>query len=262
MIDSLDTASDNDGIADGREGRGDSDGDGVPDALDATGKLQTAVRGVGAFEPFSLMGLLGVIVFVALRRTGRLNVTRVLPAVACLVLGAHAIDARADDVVAKGVFVGVDVGMSVVEPRNPDGGYKVDDKQGMGYRVDLGYSWSASWSAELFYADGGEAGISSDNPAVGHLGDISYEMWGMGLEWAPMEQGRNAPWFPLVKVGAVQIRNEASSELINYEKLNDVGLYLGGGLGLRFGDSWVALAEAISYDQDELFFTMGVRKRF
>jgi hypothetical protein len=63
-------------------------------------------------------------------------------------------------------------------------------------------------------------------------------------------------------VGAVQIRNETNSELINYEKLNDVGLYLGGGLALRFGDSWVALAEAVSYDQDELFFTMGVRKQF
>ena len=262
MIDSLDTDSDNDGIPDGREGRGDSDGDGVPDALDATGKLQTAVRGVGAFEPFSLMGLLGIIVFVAMRRTGRRTVARVLPALACLMLGVHAIDARAGDVAAKGFYLGVDVGMSVVEPRNPDGGYRIDDKQGMGYRVDLGYSWSASWSAEMFYADGGEAGISSDNPAVGHLGDISYKMYGLGVEWVPMDEGRNAPWFPLVKVGAVQIRNETNSELINYEKLNDVGLYLGGGLGLRFGDSWVALAEAVSYDQDELFFTMGVRKRF
>jgi hypothetical protein len=262
MIDSLDTDSDNDGIPDGREGRGDSDGDGVPDALDATGKLQTAVRGVGAFEPFSLMGLLGIIALVAMRRTGRLTAARVLPAVACLVLGVQAIDARADDTASKGFYLGVDVGMSIVEPRNPDGGYKIDDKQGMGYRVDLGYSWSASWSAELFFADGGEAGISSDNPAVGHLGDISYKMYGLGVEWVPMDEGRNAPWFPLVKVGAVQIRNETNSELINYEKLNDVGLYLGGGLGLRFGDSWVALAEAVSYDQDELFFTMGVRKTF
>jgi hypothetical protein len=152
--------------------------------------------------------------------------------------------------------------MSMVEPRNADGGYEIDDKQGVGFRVDLGYSWSAAWSAELFYADGGEAGVASDNAAVGHLGDISYSMLGVGVEWVPMEEGRDAPWFPLVKLGAVQIRNEASSDLIHYEKLNDVGLYLGGGLGLRFGDSWTALAEAVSYDQDELFFTVGLRKRF
>jgi hypothetical protein len=182
--------------------------------------------------------------------------------VACLLLGAQTLDARAAEPYAKGWYAGFDVGMSVVEPRNRDGGYKIDDKQSPGYRFDFGYSWSAAWSVEAFYADGGEAGISSDNPAVGHLGDISYKMVGMGVEWLPMDRGRNAPWFPLVKIGAVQIRNEASSDLINYEKLNDVGLYLGGGLGLRFGDSWSALAEAVSYDQDELFFTVGLRKQF
>ncbi len=132
----------------------------------------------------------------------------------------------------------------------------------MGYRVDFGYSWSPSWSAELFYADGGKAGIASDNPAVGHLGDIEYKMHGLGVEWAPFEGGRDARWFPLVKLGAVQIRNSASSSLIQYEKLNDIGVYLGGGMGLRLGDSWLAQGEVISYDQDELFFTLGMRKRF
>jgi len=60
----------------------------------------------------------------------------------------------------------------------------------------------------------------------------------------------------------VQIRNHSSSSLIQYEKLNDLGVYLGGGMGLRLGDSWLAQGEVVSYDQDELFFTLGVRKRF
>jgi hypothetical protein len=105
-------------------------------------------------------------------------------------------------------------------------------------------------------------GIAADNAAVGHLGTISYRMLGAGVEWLPLEGGRNAPWFPLIKIGAVQIRNQASSELIHYEKLNDLGLYLGGGLGLRFGEDWLALGEVVSYDQDELFLTFGLRKRF
>jgi len=50
--------------------------------------------------------------------------------------------------------------------------------------------------------------------------------------------------------------------LIHYEKLNDLGLYLGAGLGLRFGKEWLALGEVVSYDQDELFATFGLRKRF
>ncbi|HUQ11927.1 MAG TPA: hypothetical protein VM146_16550 [Steroidobacteraceae bacterium] len=275
MIDALDTDSDNDKIPDASEGRSDSDGDGIPDSLDTAGKLQTAVRGAGAFEPLTLLGLLGAIGLVAMRRMGRTvglvalratasraTAARVLPVAACAVLGLQALDARAAEPAAKGWYAGFDIGMSVVEPRNKDGGYKIDDKQGLGFRVDLGYSWNSAWSAELFYADGGAAGVSSDNANVGHLGDISYSMLGVGVEWIPMDEGRDAPWFPLVKLGAVQITNEASSDLINYEKLNDIGVYLGAGAGLRFGDSWTALAEVVSYDQDELFFTFGLRKRF
>jgi len=184
--------------------------------------------------------------------------------VACALLGAQSFEARAADVAAKGWYLGVDMGMSRVEPRNEKGGggYVIDDKQDMGWRLNLGYSWSPSWSAEVFYADGGKAGIASDNPAVGHLGDISYTMYGAGVEWAPLEKGRKARWFPIVKLGAVQIRNESSSPYIQYEKLNDVGVYLGGGMGLRLGKSWMAQGEVVSYDQDELFFTLGVRKRF
>lgn len=254
MIDALDTDSDNDKLPDSVEGRADS--------LQATGKLQTAVRGAGAFDPLPLLGMLGVLVWSVLRRTQRATAARMLPALACAVLGAQVFDAHAGDTSAKGLYVGVDVGMSMLEPRSEGGGYRLDDKQSMGYRLDVGYSWSANWSAELFYADGGEVGVASDNPAVGHLGEISYRMLGAGVEWLPFERGRNAPWFPLIKIGAVQIRNEANSELISYEKLNDLGLYLGGGLGLRFGASWLALGEVVSYDQDELFVTLGVRKKF
>jgi len=261
MRDSIDTDSDNDAIADSREGRGDSDSDGIPDALDAPGTLQTAVRGTGDFEPLTLAGLLCVIAWMVWRRMGRPQLARVLPAVAVALLGMQGVEARADEA-SKGFYFGVDAGISRVEPRNADGGYVVDDEQDFGFRVNLGYSWSSKWGAEFFYADGGAAGIASDNPVVGHLGEIEYKMLGVGVEWAPLEGGRDARWFPLVKLGAVQIRNQATSDLIQYEKLNDLGVYLGGGLGLRLGDSWLAQGEVVSYDQDELFFTLGVRKRF
>ena len=268
MRDFLDTDSDNDAIPDSREGRGDSDRDGIPDSLDSPGRLETAVRGTGAFEPVTLLGLIGIGAWMVLRRSGGVRLARVLPALAMLLLGMQGLEAQAkegakrNDTVSKGLYVGFDVGMSVIEPRNPDGGYVIDDKQDLGYRLQLGYAFTSKWAAELFFADGGKAGISSDNPAVGHLGDIGYRMWGVGAEWAPLDGGRNARWFPVVKLGAVQIQNDASSDLILYEKLNDVGLYLGGGMGLRLGDSWIAKGEVVSYDQDELFFTLGMRKRF
>jgi hypothetical protein len=266
MRDLLDTDSDNDSIPDSREGRSDSDGDGIPDSLDQPGNLQTAIRGTGAFEPLSLAGLLALAAWLVVRRTGRRQLARVLPAVALVLLGVHGADALAGDLpkdpVSRGFYLGVDVGMSRLEPRNSGGGYVVDDKSDMGYRLNFGYAFSRSWAAELFYADGGKAGIASDNPAVGHLGDIEYRMWGIGAEWAPLEGGRDARWFPVVKLGAVQIDNRSTSSFIQYEKLNDVGVYLGGGMGLRLGKTWTARGEVVSYDQDELFFTLGMRKRF
>jgi hypothetical protein len=39
-------------------------------------------------------------------------------------------------------------------------------------------------------------------------------------------------------------------------------VYFGGGAGVRFGKSWTALVEAVSYDKDELFLTAGLRKHY
>ena len=97
---------------------------------------------------------------------------------------------------------------------------------------------------------------------VGHLGDIGYKVFGVGFQWLPFDGGINEQWFPLVKFGASHIQNSSTSSQIVYEKLNDVGVYFGGGAGLRFGESWVAQAEVVSYDADELFFTVGIRKHF
>ena len=97
---------------------------------------------------------------------------------------------------------------------------------------------------------------------MGHLGDLDYRMAGVGVEWLPLHGGRDARFFPLVKLGVVQITNSASNDQILYKKLNDAGLYIGGGAGVRFGDSWVLQGEVVSYDVDELFYTVGMRKHF
>jgi hypothetical protein len=260
VSDSLDLDSDNDGISDSREGRGDSDHDGIPDSLDAPGHLETAVRGAGAVDPLTIAGLLGAFALALLRRVRR---ARVLPAViAVTVICVHPGTASAADPVVEGWYAGLDAGMSRLEPRNRGGGLEVDDGQSTGFRVSAGYAWTAHWSAEAFYADGGKAGISSDNPNVGHLGDIAYKMLGVGIEWLPLAGGRKGKFFPLVKLGAVQIENSSSSPAIRFEKLNDLGVYVGGGGGMRLGKSWLAQAEIVSYDQDELFITIGVRKHW
>jgi hypothetical protein len=260
IVDSLDLDSDNDGISDSREGRVDSDHDGIPDSLDAPGHLETAVRGVGAIDPLTLAGMIGALGLALLRRAK--GAVRALPIAVVAAVLAHPAAAAAAEPTDTGWYLGLDAGLSRLDPRSRDGGFRVDDDQSAGFRISAGYAWSAHWSAEAFYADGGKAGISSDNPNVGHLGDIQYTMLGVGVEWLPLAQGRNAKVFPLVKLGAVQIDNSRSSSAIAYQKLNDVGVYIGGGGGMRFGKSWLAQAEVVSYDKDELFITVGVRKHF
>ncbi|MEJ0085599.1 MAG: outer membrane beta-barrel protein [Pseudomonadota bacterium] len=258
--DALDLDSDNDGISDAREGRFDSDHDGIPDSLDQPGHLETAVRGAGAIDPLTVAGLSGALALLLLRRFRPAR--SFAPALAAALVLAHPGAASAAEPTTEGWYAGLDAGLSRLEPRNRDGGFKVDDDQSTGFRVSAGYAWSAHWSAEAFYADGGKAGISSDNPGVGHLGDIEYKMLGVGVEWLPLAAGREAKFFPLLKLGAVQIDNSSSSPAIAYEKLNDVGVYIGGGGGVRVGRSWLAQAEVVSYDKDELFFTIGIRKHW
>jgi hypothetical protein len=253
--DALDLDSDNDGVTDAREGRGDSDNDGVPDSLDSPGKLGTAVRGAGAVDGFTMGGLIVMFVLTMLRRR--------VGATLAATLGLAAAGAQAaEPTKVEGFYAGIDAGFSRLEPQDRVGGYRIDDTSSTAIRATLGYGWSPKWSAEVFYADGGEAGVASDNPAVGHLGTISYKMIGVGAQWTPLSGGRASRFFPLVKLGAVQIRNSSSSDQILYEKLNDVGVYIGGGAGVRIGDSWIAQAEVVSYDVDGLFYTFGVRKHF
>jgi large repetitive protein len=278
--DRLDGDSDGDGITDSREGAGDSDSDGIPDFQDSPGRLETAVRGTGAMDPLTVLFLLGVtaMMFFSRRRPvaaevraeRRRAVARMIPMAAAVMVMVLCPESDAEaagkkrkpEATEKGWYFGFDAGYSMLEPRTVDGGYKLEKDSDMGFRLTGGYSFSNHWSVEAFYADGGEAVIASDNPNVGRLGTLSYSMFGAGVDWLPFEEGRNSPWFPFAKLGVVSIRNSASSDQIVYEKINDYGLYVGGGAGLRFGKSWLGQAEIVSYDKDELFFSVGVRKHF
>lgn len=40
------------------------------------------------------------------------------------------------------------------------------------------------------------------------------------------------------------------------------GLYFGAGGGWKFSRMWTAQAEVVSYDKDELVFSIGLRARF
>jgi hypothetical protein len=248
-----DVDSDGDGFSDRQESTVDSDHDGIADYKDPTGKLDTAVRGVGAFEWTFLLPLMA---FAAWRRRRQL-----LPLASLLALGVAGSAAADDADGVEGMRVGVDAGISWLKPRNRDGGYQVNDETSGGFRAVGTYTWSPHWTTEVFYADAGSASISSDNPAVGRLGTIDYVMYGAGAQWVPLGAAQAARLYPFAKAGVVTISNSASDSRIQYDRLNSWGLYLGGGAAWRITQTWTLQGELVSYDTDDLMLSLGVRWR-
>jgi large repetitive protein len=263
--DYLDSDSDGDGVLDSREGSGDADHDGIADFRDAPGKLDTAIHGAGAFSLEWIALLLGILA-IRLGWQRRVAMRRVTIAVliAC-VAGAITAPMRvqaAEPGDEEGFYAGVDVGQSWLEPRDNGGGYDVSDKTSTAWRALAGFRFSSRWSAEVWYVDAGKAGISSDNPAVGELGTLEYKLLGLGGEWAPLGDGRERTFFPLLKAGVIQTTNHSSSALINYERQHHTGVYFGAGGGWQFTPMWGAQAELVTYDKDELVLSFGVRASF
>jgi large repetitive protein len=256
--DRLDTDSDGDGKPDSLESTADINGNGIPDYREASGgRLETAVRGVGGVDAWLIAALLLMLVTTRLPMLAKAVTRKGLAVVAVTIVAlmpAHQAQAQADE-----VYVGLDVGITRLVPRDNGGGYRVDDKTDIGFRLVAGYAFSPHWSAEAFYAELGKAGIAALNPVVGHLGEIKYRDVGLGVEWTPLGAGRYAEFYPLLKAGLVMTSNSANDARIGYKKVNSMGFYLGAGGGWRFRPHWLAQAEIVSYDKDEGMLSVGVR---
>jgi hypothetical protein len=97
---------------------------------------------------------------------------------------------------------------------------------------------------------------------VGELGTVEYKLFGFGAEWAPLTDGQERTFFPVLKAGLIQTTNHASSPLINYERQHHTGFYFGAGGGWQFSRMWGARAEVVTYDKDELVMSLGLRASF
>ena len=263
--DYTDIDSDNDGIPDGVEGSADSDGDGIPDYRDPPGKLETTLSGGGSVNAWMLL-VLGAMLIARLARPrpGSARGAKTALAVVVLGLAVSADVVRADDAASAtgSWYAGGEIGSTWLKPRVVNGGYRIDDTSDSGWRVMVGKQVWERWSLEAFYGDLGAAGIASQNANVGHLGKLSYKVFGVGTEWTPLMGGRSATFYPVFSGGAVFTRNSATSATIHYDKLHNIGAYLGAGAAWQFAPTWRAQAGVTFYDRDERMFTVGVRKTF
>jgi hypothetical protein len=132
----------------------------------SSGKLGTAVRGVGSFD--AVFGLL-LCLALALRFVRVRNVALASVVTALTFTQSNAQVSDTAEAHKGEWYIGADVGPSRLEPRNIDAGYAVEDKNSFGYRVVVGHQTFTSWSIEALYIDTGDAGIKSDNPSIGSL---------------------------------------------------------------------------------------------
>jgi large repetitive protein len=254
--DRVDIDADGDGINDVLEGAGDTNGNGVPDFRDTSGKLETAIRGVGGVDMWMIGLFMSLLALQVMRSRGLRLRSGVAAALALLVVIGLA---PRQVVAADEFYAGLDIGTTTLKPRDNGAGYRVDDSSDGAWRLTAGYAFSKRWAVEGFYAQLGEAGIASLNPLVGHLGEITYRDYGLGVEWTPLKNGREERFYPIAKVGLVTTSNKTTDPRIGYDKLNALGFYLGVGGAWRFLPRWAAQAEIISYDKDERMYGIGIR---
>ncbi|MBN8280046.1 MAG: hypothetical protein J0M16_05520 [Gammaproteobacteria bacterium] len=155
-----------------------------------------------------------------------------------------------------------DLALTRLEPEDRGGGYAVDDKSSAGYRLLAGYVVNDRWSLEAFWMDAGEAGIASQNPVVGHLGELEYHLFGVGAEWAPLDGHRDRRLYPALKFGLVGTDNSVNDDRIAYEQNHEWGLWFAAAGIWRVSDQWRAQVELTSYDKDEFALSLGVRRTF
>ena len=178
--------------------------------------------------------------------------------------------AAQDDVkFARRPYVGVGGGVTRLEPESPSDSLAVDDDASAGLHVYAGHDLSRWLSAELYFADLGEAGIEFDGTGVG---DVAYSVYGINAvahvlgpggfgPFAASDSGlatrRGPSLFLTAGIGGMSNDSE-----LDYERDHDVHAAFGAGLEYGFDNGVALRAELQSYDGDAQYASLSVLKRF
>ena len=277
-----DTDSDNDGLSDNIEGTGDFNNNGIPDYIDTSGELETAVEGFGggSFGFLALLGMLGL----GIRRCKRFVLCMPLivvcfsaPAFADSLCGHYTAaedpsafypgdNPKGDNAGYKGCwYAGLGYGYSYVSPDREANNFfhDADENHDGGINVFIGRQLTRHLFIELKYADLGEAGITNANPAIRAAfpdAAITYEVPSLmaGYQWRPGQNFR-----PFVKAGLSVISNDAKGGPIPFDKQTNAQVAFGLGFDAELGGSaWFFRGDADFYDKDAWYTGLSIGRRF
>lgn len=151
-------------------------------------------------------------------------------------------------------YIGLGAGISFLKPETNSVALTVSQDSDFAYKVFAGYQFDDSWAAEIFWADLGQAEISS---ATALAGIAEYQAFGVGgLFQYPITES----WDVFATVGVGRLQNKF--QVIRAERVEDSFIYAGGGVMWNFTESWELRAEYDFYDTDAQMFSLNIVKRF
>ncbi len=270
----------------------DSDGDGVPDVLQADlsaveGRVETGLDGNGfgctlsssskTNDPLLLMLLIASVASLLWRAADRIknrlsakakSVRRaglLFAAVSSLALSGCNIlipgglsEDRGGDSHKGRVYLGAGALVSELQPNadKPDG-FSVDETQSAGGSVQLGYDISNRFSLELHGSELGEATFNPRGSVGYQVGGLSALIYGLNDR---DQRGLREGFSVFGRLGAGTMRNQGDG--VMFERLND--FHALGGLGLEYGfrNGLAVRGEVVAHDTDARFGQLGLLYRF
>ncbi|MFT6448402.1 MAG: outer membrane protein OmpA-like peptidoglycan-associated protein [Oleispira sp.] len=268
-----DTDSDGDGYLDADE-NGDYNKDGIPDYVQEDAGFKTALDGSGG--SFGLMSLFSLFALAFMRIRDRVKKLLLLTlslvvSTVLLTSNAHAADKGAEKVCKQDsefnfdydgcLYVGLGLGLSILEPEENNTGWELLGENGKGYKATIGYRFLPHWYTEFSYADLGEAKIKNLNPAIKGKEGISYKVPSLSLGYYLFSPDEKR-WNVFVKGGIASIRNSASASRVPFKKIQTSQFSLGVGAEYQITPHFFARAEIDSYDTDAIQFVVSINTYF
>jgi len=155
----------------------------------------------------------------------------------------------------QGYYLGAGLGLSLLQPAT-GAGLNLSQDSDLGYKLLLGYQLDKRWSAEVYWADMGQAKFSY--AASGNIaGIIGYRSLGAGALYSlPVNDSVQA----YAGAGIGLMKNDV--QLLSADDADGSAVFFGLGAMLRLTPTWSLRAGFDYYDTDAQLLSVNLIKRF
>ncbi|WNC71018.1 OmpA family protein [Thalassotalea psychrophila] len=251
----LDTDSDGDGILDADE-NGDFNNDGINDRLQASGKVETGVKGAGSTGVFITL----LLMFAVMLRQSKKRIL-ILLAMPLLVTT----NAQASDECKLGQsfanidcwYIGAGLGYATLDPKHKNTSWRIAEDNDTAVKVFAGLALSELLFTELSYEDMGTAELHNLNPSITENLNIDYSAFGANLGFLLNE--RQSTWNVYAKAGVSFLDTDTG---VHVEQDHGTQLTFGLGAQWNFSEKWFARIDLTAYDEDANVIGLSIARYF